>query len=228
MNPTEFRKLAVANAVLEKTTGMFKAEDGSTLYFLDGQAVSRSVFDAESGLAHLSGLGFDAQPSPGAAYEAQCEQQAVEPVPAWFASLAMTVVDSLPPVVMIGACRSGKSRLAGVLRHEVLKHGVRASIREHQSVHEAEQAIGVGSPAVFQPDQRDLVGYRHAVSVTLKDVHLIAFRQSSLRDAEILSESLNRRITPDELYSLPRWHALIRLAGQDSVVVVDTKVLYPE
>lgn len=225
MEKSEFFKRAVAGYELDKSTGMLQAEDGSTLYFLNGKRVSRSEFDADSGLAHLSAIGFDAEPSPGEAYALQCVQQAVEPVPAWFSSLAMTLVDTLPPVVMIGRCRSGKTRLAGVLRHEVLKHDIRASIREYQSVREAEQANAVGSPAVFRPD---LVSHPDAVRVTLKDLHLIAFCQRSMEDAELISEALNRRMTPDEMYSLPLWHAVIRLAGQDAVAVVNTKVLYPD
>ncbi len=229
MERSEFFKRALASYERDKTTGMLKADDGSTLYFLNGQEVGRSEFDAASGLAHLSAIGFpepDAAPTAREPYELACLQQAVEPIPAWFSSLAMTVVDTLPPVVMIGRARCGKTRLSGVLRHEVLKHDIRASIREYQSVREAEQANAVGSAFVFRPDQ--VPARPNAVHITLKETHLIAFQQRSFEDAVLISEALNGRMTPDEMYSLPRWHAVIRLAGKDSVAVVDTKVLYQD
>lgn len=225
MKQSEFSKLAVASYERDKTTGMLMAEDGSTIYFIEGQAVTRSEFDAASGLAHLSEIGFDASSGARNSYEVQCVRQAVEPAPAWFTSFAMVLADTLPPVVMIGQCRSGKTRLAGVLIHEVLKHGVRASIREHQSVIEVDLSTGAVMPEAFRPEPGDR---EQAVRGALKDVHLVAFRQQSLWDAELVSEALNRRITPKELSSLPQWHAVIRLAGQDSVAVVDTEVLYPD
>lgn len=61
MEKTEFRRLVLANAKRDKTTGFFKADDGSPVYLLRGDPVSKAEFDQASGLGHLSSLGFGEQ-----------------------------------------------------------------------------------------------------------------------------------------------------------------------
>lgn len=190
MDQTRFLELVAANAERDQTTGMFKGEDGTPIYYVAGKQVGREEFDAKSGLSHLPELGFDDVPD------------GQEVAPAWFASFCTAVIERPAPVVMVGACRSGKTRLTDKLQEALGKLGAAAMVSEHQ----------------------------RADDISLKNVHLVVFRQARFEDAAILSERLGKaNATPDELLALPRWRALIRLAGGDTrVVMVDTSDLYQQ
>jgi hypothetical protein len=53
------------------------------------------------------------------------------------------------------------------------------------------------------------------------DVHLIVLRQYGRENAMQASQALGARVTPDELLALPRGQAVIRLAGETRVTLVD-------
>lgn len=53
------------------------------------------------------------------------------------------------------------------------------------------------------------------------DVHLIVLRQYGLNNAIQAAQALCARVTPDELLALPRGQAVIRLAGETRVTLVD-------
>lgn len=125
-------------------------------------------------------------------------ERASLPAPEWFVSLCAAVTDSLAPVVMIGATRSGKTRLATALQAAVVEQGVTISIIERQK---AEGGVAAGA-------------------------HLVVFRQSQYEDAAVISAALKKEFTPDELLALPRWKAAIRLADDSKSVLVDTNTLY--
>lgn len=189
MDQTKFLELVAANAERDQTTGMFKGVDGTPIYYVAGKQVGREEFDAKSGLSHLSELGFG---------EARGGQEAT---PAWFASFCAAVIERPAPVVMVGACRSGKTRLTDKLREALGKRGATAMVSEHQRADE----------------------------VGLKNVHLVVFRQALFHDAAIISDALVKgQATPAELLALPRWHAIIRLAGEERIVIVNTFDLYQQ
>ena len=53
------------------------------------------------------------------------------------------------------------------------------------------------------------------------DLHLIVLRQYGLKNAIQVSQTLGARVTTDELLALPRGQAVIRLAGETRVTLVD-------
>jgi hypothetical protein len=197
----------VANKYMQdKTTGMLKGMDGQPMYFVEGKTVSREVFDAESGLAHLSAIGFDespaqvSAPAPGAA-SAPIQAKPPAHEPPWFVTLCAALVASPAPVIMIGQCRTGKSRLAAALAAGIQKEGGAITVSEHQT----------------------------ARDVGLKGAHVIVFRQSTFDDAALMADAFaGRQVRPDQLLKLPRFHAIIRLAGESHVELVDTSTLYAD